>query len=68
MGKVDLAEVRCGEQERRVASEYGVRFACRLFQLLKTHRHLPPAWRQGYHTNQAGGEPEYAGEGEITPP
>ena len=41
LGTVDLTDIRCFEYERVVMNDYVVRFECRLFQMLKSHKMLP---------------------------
>ncbi|MDR1957329.1 MAG: hypothetical protein LBQ30_10835 [Treponema sp.] len=41
LGTVDLKDMLCFEHEWTVTHDYGVRFECRLFQLLKSNKTLP---------------------------
>jgi hypothetical protein len=36
-----MKEILCFEYERTITHDYGVRFECRLFQILKTNKTLP---------------------------
>jgi hypothetical protein len=42
LGTVDLKDILCFEHERTVTNDYIVRFECRLFQILKSNKALPP--------------------------